>query len=317
MTGGVRDAAKTRSRYEASGRRLGVFLTLPAQLLLLFIVLFPALMVIYISMTYWTPYTGKSWTQAWEYWGWFDNYIVLMSDGRFWSALWRTAVIMLIAVPCQFLLGLGLAVLFVESFAGRRVLYTALLTPMMVVPAVAGYMFFMLFQGSGPINDLITRAIGEPVSIGWLADPNLAMVAVIITEIWQWTPLMFLILLAGLIGVPEDQMKAAMLLGANSLQRFVRIALPRIKGVIVIALVIRFVECLKVFDTLYIMTRGGPGVSTETISVFMYKITFLDLEWSYVAAVGFFVLVALSVIAVVFMSQAARAQKRRQRRGVH
>jgi multiple sugar transport system permease protein len=307
----------TQSRYEESGRRLGTTLTLPAQLLLLFIVLFPALMVIYISTTDWTPYTGKSWTEAWQYWNWFYNYIDLMADSRFWAALWRTAVIMLIAVPSQFLLGLGLAVLFVESFVGRRVLYTALLTPMMVVPAVAGYMFFMLFQGNGPINDLLTRISGEPISIAWLANPNLAMVAVIITEIWQWTPLMFLILLAGLIGVPEDQMKAAMLLGASSLQRFVRIALPRIKGVIVIALVIRFVECLKVFDTLYIMTRGGPGVSTETISVFMYKITFLDLEWSYVAAVGFFVLVALSVIAVVAMSQTARLQKRGRRHGVH
>ena len=94
-----------------------------------------------------------------------------------------------------------------------------------------------------------------------------------VADIWQWTPLMFLILLAGLVGVPEDQMKAATLLGANAWQRFVTIVLPRMKAIIVIALAIRVIECFKIFDTLFIMTGGGPGVATETISVYIYKIT--------------------------------------------
>jgi multiple sugar transport system permease protein len=197
----------------------------------------------------------------------------------------------------QFLIGLGLATLFVDRFPGKTVFYTILLTPMMVVPAVVGYMFFIMFQQAGPINDLIARVIGGPVEINWLSDVNLAMVAVMIAEIWEWTPLMFLILLAGLSGVPEDQMRAARLLGANGWQRFWRIALPRMRTVIIIALVLRTVECLKVFDTLFIMTLGGPGVATESISLYIYKRTFQDLEWSYVAAIGLFILVALSVLA--------------------
>ena len=107
-----------------------------------------------------------------------------------------------------------------------------------------------------------------------------------IADIWQWTPLMFLILLAGLVGVPDDQMKAATLLGANAWQRFLTIVLPKMKTIIIIALAIRVIENFKIFDTLYIMTGGGPGVATETISVYIYKVTTQDLLWSYVAAIA-------------------------------
>ena len=111
--------------------------------------------------------------------------------------------------------------------------------PMMVVPAVAGYMFFMLFQSGGPVNDILSRLTGYPVTIAWLSDPTLALFAVMVADIWQWTPLMFLILLAGLVGVPEDQIKAATLLGANAWQRFTTIVLPKMKTIIIIALAIR------------------------------------------------------------------------------
>lgn len=282
---------------EQEGRRVGNLMALPAQLLLVFIVVFPLLMQIYVSLTWWTPLDGVPWYQAYESWNWFLNYVDLIQDDRMWGAIWRTLVIVMVCVPAQFLIGLGIATLFVDKFPGKTLFYTILLTPMMVVPAVVGYMFFIMFQQAGPINDLIGRVLGFPVEINWLSDVNLAMVAVMIAEIWEWTPLMFLILLAGLSGVPEDQMRAARLLGANAWQRFWRIALPRMRMVIIIALVLRTVECLKVFDTLFIMTNGGPGVATESISLYIYKRTFQDLEWSYVGAIGLFILVALSLLA--------------------
>jgi multiple sugar transport system permease protein len=297
------DAARPRSApqvpLEVEGKRLGGLMSLPAQLLLLFIVVFPLLMQIYVSGTWWTPLDGTPWYMAWESWNWFLNYLDLVEDSRFWASLWRTLLIVLVVVPVQFLFGLGLAALFVDRFPGKTVLYTILLTPMMIVPAVVGYMFFLMFQQSGPINDLIGLVLGRAVEINWLSDVNLAMVAIMIAEIWEWTPLMFLILLAGFTGVPEDQMRAARLLGANAWQRFWRIALPRMRTVIIIALVLRTVECLKVFDTIFIMTIGGPGVATESISLYIYKRTFQDLEWSYVAAIGLFMLVALSILAGV------------------
>jgi multiple sugar transport system permease protein len=181
---------------------------------------------------------------------------------------------------------------------------------MMVVPAVAGYMFFMLFQSNGPINQILSLLTGTDVELVWLGDTTLAMAAVMIADIWQWTPLMFLILLAGILGVPEDQLKAATLLGANWGQKFWRIVLPRMRVVIIIAIVIRTVEAFKLFDVMFVMTKGGPGVATETISIYIYKL-FKQLEWSYLAAVGLSILIALSVIAVIGMTLMAKAKQKR------
>jgi multiple sugar transport system permease protein len=140
----------------AQGRRLGTLMILPAQLLLLFIVVFPLLMQIYISLTYWGPTDGVSWIYAYQSLNLFDNYVTFFTDANLWGAIARTLFIMVVAVPLEFLLGLGLATLFVDSFPGRRVFYSILLTPMMVVPAVAGYMFYMLFQSNGPVNQILS-----------------------------------------------------------------------------------------------------------------------------------------------------------------
>ncbi|WP_210528267.1 carbohydrate ABC transporter permease [Rubellimicrobium arenae] len=289
------------------GARLGFRLTLPAQVLVLFIAVFPLLMQLYISLTDWSPLAGVAWPRAWEFWNGFANYSDLAQDGRLWAALGRTALVMAVCVPVEFLLGLSLAMLFVDEFPGKRVAYSILIMPMMVVPAVAGYMFFMLFQSGGPVNGLLGTLLGRDIAVAWLSDPTLALVAVMIADIWQWTPLMFLILLAGLVGVPQDQMRAATLLGASAWQRFRTIALPRMKTIMIIALAIRVIENFKIFDTLYIMTGGGPGVATETISVYIYEVTTQDLIWGYVAAIALAILVILSVAAVWAMKRMGRA----------
>lgn len=301
----VTDSAKPTAQSEPN---LGLWLTLPAQLLVLFIALFPILMQIYISLTDWSPLDGIPWWRAHELWIGLLNYADLIADSRFWGALWRTFFVMLVCVPVQFLLGLGLAILFVDDFRGKRVLYSTLLVPMMVVPAVAGYMFFMLFQSGGPVNDLLSIFTSDPVRIAWLSDPDLALAAVMIADIWQWTPLMFLILLAGLISVPQDQQMAAILLGASWWRRFFTIVLPRMKSIIIIALAIRVIEIFKIFDTLFIMTGGGPGVATETISVYIYKVTQQELIWAYVAAIALAILIVLSMVSVFAIKRMQKAQ---------
>ena len=296
---------------EQQGIRLGRWMTLPTQLLLVFIFAFPGAMIIYVSMSWWGPLHGVPWYYAYESLNWFGNYVELFEDERLWGSIWRTLFILVVVVPVEFFLGLGLAILFVDNFALKRVFYSILLMPMMVVPAVAGYMFYILFQSNGPINQLASLLSGFDIDIVWLSDPDNAFIAIMVADIWQWTPLMFLILLSGLLGVPEDQLKAATLLGANWGQKFVRIALPKMRVVMIIALVIRAVEVFKLFDVMYVMTKGGPGVATETISVYIYKVTFLELEWAYVSAIGFAVLMILTVIGAIGIAILANAQKKR------
>ena len=287
-------------------RSLARRLIAPTMLLLVFIVAFPLLMQVYISLTWWTPLDGDPWYRAWRSWAWLDNYAHLFSDAGLWGATGRTLLFVLVAVPVEVALGLALAALFYEGVAGQSFLYSLVLMPMMIVPAVAGYIFFLIFQQTGPLNAVMSGFWPGALGLNWLNDTHRAFAAVVIADVWQWTPLMFLILFAGLMSVPEDQMRAATLLGASWRQRFVRIALPRIRSVIAIAVGLRAIECFKIFDMLFVMTGGGPGVATESLSLFLYKRTFQDLEWSYVAAIGIAVLVVLSVLCGLILSAVNR-----------
>jgi multiple sugar transport system permease protein len=316
MSGSTPKAAGNAGKLtEAMGARksaqIGLLTTLPAQLLLVFIIVFPTIVTVYISLTWWTPLDGIPWTQAYQSFAWFDNYTSILDDQKLIAAVLRTLFIVCVAVAFEFVLGFGLALLFIDKFRMRPVYYTLILMPMMVVPAVAGYMFLMLFQSTGPINQIVSSIIGQPFEVVWLADENLAVVAVIVGEVWQWTPMVFLILLAGLMSVPEDQIKAARLLGANSAQVLWRISIPRIKAVMAIAIGIRFIEGIKLFDIMYIMTKGGPGVATETLSLYIYKRTYGDLEWAYVSALGLAIVLSMSLIALGLVA-ALKANGRRR-----
>jgi multiple sugar transport system permease protein len=302
VTPKVATKTKTTARWRTflgmyEPKKFANLLVFPAQYLLLAIIMFPLLMEVYISLTAWAPTQGGNWWEAYRVWNWGQNYVEVFQDAAFWSALWRTVVIVGIAVPLEFLLGLGLAFLFLDSFPGKRVFHTVLLTPMMIVPAVVGYMFFMLFQGNGPINGFLSIISGQQVIIPWLTNGTLALVSVIIAEVWQWTPLMFLILLSGLVGLPEDEMKAATILGASFWQKFRYLMLPKLKLIIVIALVIRFMEAFKIFDSIFLMTGGGPANSTESISIYMYKEAFLNFRWSFAAAAAIIILIMMTIIA--------------------
>ena len=190
------------------------------------------------------------------------------------------------------------AVLRMEGdFPGKRIFYALMLVPMMIVPAVAGYMFWMMFQSNGPINAVISAIIGQPFTLAWLSSEVPATIAVIIAEVWQWTPLMFLIMASGLVGLPEDQMRAATMLGASGWQKFRWLMLPMLKPIIIIALVIRGMEAVKIFDSIFLMTAGGPARATESLSIYMYKVAFQQVRWSFAAAAAMTVLVIMTIIA--------------------
>jgi multiple sugar transport system permease protein len=290
-------SSKRRFLDMNNNRTFASALMTPASLILSLIIIFPLALEVYISLTSWTPTRGGSWWEAYKYWDWGKNYVTVLTDSAFWQSLGRTFLMVGIAVPLEFLIGLGLAFLFLEDFPGKRLFHTINLIPMMIVPAITGYMFFMLFQSNGPINAVLSLVSRQAVSIPWLSTETPAIIAVIVAEVWQWTPLMFLILLSGLMGMPEDQMRAATMLGASFWQRFRYLMLPMLKPIITIALVIRFMEAVKIFDSIFLMTAGGPAKATESFSIFMYKAAFLNLRWSYAAAAAMVVLVIMTIIA--------------------
>ncbi|MFQ3568302.1 MAG: sugar ABC transporter permease [Aggregatilineales bacterium] len=292
--------AAVRDRFgKFNGGRFGSLVIAPARLLLYFIIVFPFTIILYLSFTQYSPITagGLNWWHANRWWNWGANYAEIVTNMQFINAVTRTLLIVIVAVTAELLIGLGLALLFVEKLRFKALFQTLYLIPMMVVPAVAGYMWFMLLQGNGPVNGILSILTGQNVAIPWLTDPTIAIISVIVADIWQWTPLMFLILLSGLVALPEDQMRAATMLGASWWQKFRWLTLPMLRPVIIIALIIRSMEALKLFDLPFLMTRGGPAQATETISIFLYKLGFQNFRWALVAAAAVVILIAITVLA--------------------
>jgi multiple sugar transport system permease protein len=295
-----------------SEKSISQVLITPDQLLMLFIVLFPAGVAIYLSFTNYEPSLGYPWYDAYKGWVWFQNYWDALTSwgafwvgGGFWMAIFRTVVVTVLGVSVELALGFTLALLFLKGFRGRSVLTVLFLLPMMVVPAVTGFTFYMLFQTQGPVNGVLTFIFDDvlhltgQIHMPWLSDPNIALFPIIIADIWQWTPLMFLILLSGLVALPEDQMNAARILGARPLHQFRYLILPMMWPIILIAVIIRSIEIFKIFDSDWLMTAGGPGDATTTISVYLYRITISESQlWGYGSAVAILVLIMVSVVAI-------------------
>jgi multiple sugar transport system permease protein len=210
----------------------------------------------------------------------------------------RTIFVVAVCVGIELLLALALALLFLDEWPWRKLAVSVIILPMMIVPVDAANAFFMLFNERGPINHVISLMIGRVYDFSWLSHPVWSLVPIMLSEIWQWTPLMFLLVLTGFMNLPENQVRAAMALGASPTRILFKIMLPLLLPVMVIALLIRSIETFKIFDPVYILTRGGPGAATETISMFMYNGAFVYFRIGYIAAAALIVLVVVVAICM-------------------
>ncbi len=292
-----------------SEKGAGGLLVAPGQLLMAFIVLFPAAIAIYIGFTSWSPTTGVDFWHAYEYWHWFEGYWEALTSQTFWSAMWKTVLITVVCVAVEFVLGFALALLLVKNFRGRGIVFVFFLLPMMVVPAVSGFIFFMLYQLDGPVNGILSAISGKTVTVEWLQNSDLAIWSVMTVDVWQWTPLMFLIFLSGLAALPEDQMNQAKILGAGFWHQLRYLILPMMKPILLIAIIIRAIEAFKMFDPIYLLTRGGPGEATTNISIYLFDETAENTRWGYASSVAILVLIFVSIVGFWAIRPIERAQE--------
>ncbi len=230
------------------------------------------------------------------------HYEFLIGDTRFWESLLHTFVILIIALPIELLLGLALAYLFLSRMPGRQIFVALLVLPVMISPIVAGAMWRLLFENRfGPINQIIGWFTEEPQAILWTVDPNFVYPAILMAEVWQWTPFMFLLLYAALSNVDQSQLEAAEIDGAGFFRKFWRVVLPAIWPVMAIAVLIRALDLFRIFDVIWALTRGGPGTATETFSIYAYVVGFQQFETSYAAAMAFVVIVILSIVILTVL----------------
>jgi multiple sugar transport system permease protein len=289
--------AATRTLTARADRTKALFLG-PAVLWIVGFTLFPLLYALYTSL--WSFRFGV----RNEFVG-LENFARLFSDRNLIADLRVTLIFVANTLVFEMLLGIGLALLLSREIRGRGLLRAVATLPLFATPVAVGYLAITLYyEQNGPINALV-RSLGGG-AIPWLSDPQWALIAVIIVDIWQWTPFVFLVTLAGLQGVPQDLYEAAQVDGASALQVLRYITMPLIAPVLWLIVLLRLVEAFKVFDIPISLTLGGPGRATEVYTLFTYRTALHFFDHGYAAAQGFLLLVIVMAIVSVLFSRVRR-----------
>ena len=279
----------------APGRR-GPLLIAPAIITLVVVNIFPLLWSYGLSFfTYNAKYINRP-----PRWVGLGNYIDTFTDPEVWGRFVNTAVIVIGSVALQLIVGFLLALLFAREFPLRRYLLMLVLAPMMLSLSAVGVFFKLFYEPTfGFIPRLVQSFTGHPFVI--LDTPAKAMIAIICADAWMWSPFVMLLVLAGLVSVPKYLYEAAEIDRASAWRRFRTITFPYIRSLLLLALLFRTIETFKIFDVPYVLTEGGPGTSTETVSVYLFRVAFNYFQTGRASALGYIVLFGVIVLTSLYL----------------
>lgn len=230
-----------------------------------------------------------------------DNYADLLTQPRFWRVVGTTTLISVIAVVLQYVIGFAVALALNARVPGERLFRVGLLIPMLLAPVAVALIARMIFNPTmGPLNQLLS-SLGFP-NLPFLTDPAWAIGALIAVEVWQWTPFVILLMLAGLQTLPAEVYEAADLENASAWQQFWGITFPMLLPISAAVVFIRLIESYKIMDTVFVMTGGGPGISTETLTLFAYQEGFKKFNLGYTSALSFLFLIVVLVFGAVYLA---------------
>jgi len=276
--------------------RLSYFFLIPTLVVVLGVAFYPLMQTVYA--TFFDAKLGSA--KAWEYIG-LENYSRLLTNGNWWDAVWATVKFTVASVGFELVLGLGIALVVNSKFPGRGLMRTAMLVPWAIPTAISSQMWKWMYNDVfGVINDIFTRIIPIlPEKIAWIARADTALWSLVAVDVWKTTPFMALLLLAGLQLIPADIYEAASVDGATGWRQFTTITLPMLRSSIVVALIFRTLDALRVFDLVWIMTGGGFG--TETMATINQRnlIQFQKLGYGSTISVAIFVVIGIFVVLYV------------------
>ncbi len=280
--------------------RRGPVLVTPALILLFVMNIFPLMWSFGLSFFHYKASSAREPRFAGLYY-----YEKILSDPVVWDRLQNTALIVSLSVLIQLVVGFLLAMLFARKFPFRREILMLVLTPMMLSLVAVGVFFRLFYEPTfGLLSQLVMQFTGEPYAL--LATKWGALMGVVIADAWMWSPFVMLLVLAGLVSVPKYLYEAAAVDRATPWQRFKTVTFPYIKGLLLLALLFRTIETFKLFDAVYIITAGGPGSSTETIAVYVYRVAFQYFKTSEASAISYillFVVIVLTNLYLYFVNQ--------------
>lgn len=267
----------------------------PAIIALASIVLFPTVYLLYLSLRHWVI------TRPNQYFNGFDNYRLVLTSGSFWNSVVTTGIFLTATVLVTLVLGTALAVALNKPFPGRGIARALVVLPLLIPPIVAGFTWrFLLNREIGMLGSWILPMLGLDASM--LANPQLAMVSIVIADVWSRTSFMFLVLIAALQGVPQNLYEAARIDGASTLQEFSHITLPLLVPAMLVGIIFRAIEAVNTFDLIFVMTQGGPGTATQTLSIYGWRTAFTSFDIGRGAAIAV-IMVVIAVIATTLLSR--------------
>jgi len=238
-----------------------------------------------------------------------QNFSQIVDDPLAWSALGLTIVLSLVVVAIEFVLGLALALAMLETFRGRGIIMSILIVPLFISPVIVGQSWALFLQRPfGPADFLLSELLGRPVSISWVGETPWVYISIVIADVWQWTPFMFVVLLAGLAAIPRNLYEAAELDGVSPFQTFLYVTLPQLAPIVVLALTFRLLDAVKLFDVIFMLTGGGPGTATYTASFYLYQLGFQQFHLSIATAGSWLFLILLSLVIMVLVRRLLRVE---------
>ena len=277
----------------ANGLTPYIFLT-PALIVLAIALLYPIAYMIYASFLDWNPSQRIGEAD----WVGLRNYTYLLQNEAFHESLWVTLKFAFIVVVLEMVIGVGLALLLDRNIRGMSVLRTIFILPMMIAPIVVGLMWRYMYHPSVGVFNQTLKSWGFE-AIPWLSDSNWALASIIIADIWQWTPFIFILALAALQSLPRSALEAARIDGASQWQQIIHIKLPLMMPVLIVTCLLRLIDAFKVLEVILVMTNGGPGLSTEILSLRVARTAQEFRELGVAAAMSNYLLIMLLVLTVI------------------
>jgi multiple sugar transport system permease protein len=236
-----------------------------------------------------TPWTSAKWV------GW-DNMASAFANPRVWSSLGTTLLFAALCVTLEMVLGIALALALEHPVRGMALFRTLFILPMMIAPIAVGLAWRYMFDAQFGLVNALLQAVGLSAQT-WLADPTLAFIAIVVADVWQWTPFVFIMMIAALAGIDSSVMEAARIDGATWWQQTVLVKLPMVMHVIAITLMMRLIDAFRVLEVIYVLTFGGPGDSTEILSLHIYKTAFIGQQLGVAAAISVILLVVVALLS--------------------
>lgn len=285
-----------KSKFLAKEARLGIFMISPAMLIIIGLMLYPLIYTLYLTVADYNVLTGVN-----NGFTGIEKYVRVLTDSDFWNAMGVTMYFVAGSLVLQTILGFIVALFLNIPFKGQKLLRAVMLAPWAVPTVVNAQLWNWILNASyGALNKLLLQIglIDEPIV--WLGDPKLAMNVIILADTWKMLPLFVIMLLAGMSTIPESHYEAAKLEGAGFWFSFRKITFPLLKPMLLVVLIMRTAQAMRVFDIVYMLTQGGPNNSTMTISYYIYYQTFGLFDFGYGSALAMIVTVLTVGIAVIY-----------------